>query len=410
MDTNALDAIKAVTFGGATVLIVAVILFLGWVVLFFKRPTTAMTIAAFLLVAIGYSVFSRLNNPMTWGAVIIMLVVNVVYFVGWLEDRKKKDGRHGVRKVDLAKSVTEAMTPHDVKPTETEAQHETTARGQAQPDFKSVSEHAPPQVRKPFAGDLPGRQYRYRALFSACLAVLGLAAMVIFYLNSGNRLEVVRASDLGRRQSKLAEAFAPEMLTADIAYFEQKIGPAWRTDSNSKEFKIDGCIVTANTAGGSIRSLSLDLTNDCTFDLNKFLPNLHGRIPSANALNFGRFDALTGANGRFMADCLNLCGNAADPVVYEHWQGSNADQAIEVMLGVALTGIPAIDASQTWEDAMEKSKGETWVIDTKFNCGPTAYDKVAHKAFRNVRISTISVGYDLIAPYLTNGCSPQPGG
>lgn len=207
------------------------------------------------------------------------------------------------------------------------------------------------------------------------------------------------------KQAKLAQVFDPEMIGADVAYFEQVTGPAWQTYGDTKYYKVDGCEVTATIAGGSIRSLGMrNLSSQCTFNLDKFLPNFAGKLPSPHSMTFGEFDSATGMSGQFYADCLGNCGNASDPVVYEHWYGSRADQNLEVVLGVVLVG-DGIAASMTWEDAMEKVEGRYWIIDKQFNY-TRKYDAVAHQAFQNVRISKITIGYDLLSWLCTSMYAP----
>ena len=196
----------------------------------------------------------------------------------------------------------------------------------------------------------------------------------------------------------IAQVFDPEMIDADVAYFERVTGPARNTYDDTKIYKVDGCEITATVAGGSIRSLRMDLSPQCTFNLNKFLPNFADKFPSPHTMTFGKFDSVTGGNGQFYADCLTQCGNAADPVIYEHWYGSRADLVLEVMLEAVQVGGPVLSAADTWHAAMEKAEGEDWVVDAKFNC-TRKYDAIAHRAFRDVTISAITIGYDVQAPH-----------
>ncbi len=55
-------------------------------------------------------------------------------------------------------------------------------------------------------------------------------------------------------------------------------------------------------------------------------------------------------------------------------------------------------ASQTWKKAMEKVKGPDWVGGAEFNCSPDRFDDVASKAFKDVRISIITIGWDIRTP------------
>ena len=196
---------------------------------------------------------------------------------------------------------------------------------------------------------------------------------------------------------KLAQVFDPEMINADVAYFERVTGPARNTYGDTKIYKVGGCEVTATVAAGSVRSVRIDLSPKCTFNINKFLPNFSGKFPPTHTLTFGKFDSLTGGNGQFYADCLAQCGNAADPVIYVHWYGSRADLVLEVMLEVVQVSGPALSAADTWQAAMGKAEDEDWIIDAKFNC-TRKYDAIAHQAFRDVTITAITIGYDIQAP------------
>jgi hypothetical protein len=197
--------------------------------------------------------------------------------------------------------------------------------------------------------------------------------------------------------SKLKQVFDPEMLSADLPYFELVTGPARNTHRNTKIYKVDGCEVTATLDGGAIQSLRLELSPSCTFDLNKFLHG-YGKFPAPHLMTFGQFDALTGNVGQFMTDCLNECGNITDPSVYEYRSGPHSDGWLDVMLEVKLGDTPSIDASFKWAKAMKKTEGEEWVLQTKFNCQLTKYDTVARNAFKKVRITAITVGHNIKTP------------
>lgn len=67
------------------------------------------------------------------------------------------------------------------------------------------------------------------------------------------------------------------------------------------------------------------------------------------------------------------------------------------MLEAVLVSSPVLSAAHTWEAAMEKIEGENWVIDAKFNC-TRKYDAIAHRAFQDVTISAITIGYDVQVP------------
>lgn len=199
---------------------------------------------------------------------------------------------------------------------------------------------------------------------------------------------------------RLAKIFHPEMIGANLAYFENVSGPARNTFTGKHSvtysyYKVDGCEITAQIMKGSVQVIELDkLSPKCTFDLNIFLPNAgKGSLPALHSMKFGEFDALT-RQGYYSADCLTLCGNAYDPSVYEYFQASHADQGIEVRLGVVLVGDDAIKAASAWAEEMSKGEGDTWVVDRKFAC-TRKYNAVAQRLFRKVKVTSVAVGYGL---------------
>lgn len=204
-------------------------------------------------------------------------------------------------------------------------------------------------------------------------------------------------SEAGKREH-LARVFSPDMLSADLPYFEQVTGPARNTRGNTKIYLLDGCEVAATVINGSVHTLRVELSSKCTFDLNKFLQASLGRFPPPHKMTFGQFDALTNGGGRFMADCLVSCGNAADPVIYEYRSGSHADLYLDVMLEAVQAEDGVLAAANMWQDSMKNGEGENWVLETKFNCKQTKYDEVAHKVFKNAKITAITVGYAIETP------------
>ncbi|WP_370598622.1 hypothetical protein NMD15_04590 [Plesiomonas shigelloides] len=200
--------------------------------------------------------------------------------------------------------------------------------------------------------------------------------------------------------SLIKKIFNTEMLGANLPYLENVTGPArntfsYKENEQTNTYRVDDCDITVNVSNGVVQSLEIEhLSPECTFDLNPFFPNLgNGKLPMPHKMTFGQFDAFTDS-GNYTADCLIGCGNAADPAVYENWEGSRADGNIELQLGVVLVADSAIEASNNWENAMVKTEGEDWVIDTKFNC-THKYNSIAKQAFKNVNITSIKIGFGL---------------
>lgn len=192
-------------------------------------------------------------------------------------------------------------------------------------------------------------------------------------------------------KSKLDEIFSTEMLSSDLSHLEKLAGKPRSKLGNTREYKIGKCPLTVETDSKSISSLQMKVSPSCTFDISNVVSNLP-KNTYAHKLTHGQFDAITNGGGQFMADCLGLmCGNAADPSVYQYWQAPRSDQFVELLLQTELVSNKAIDASSKWEGIMKKKEGEDFVMDAKFNCGK--YDPDAHRLFKNIPVTHIRVGH-----------------
>jgi hypothetical protein len=225
-----------------------------------------------------------------------------------------------------------------------------------------------------------------------------IVTISIFLLVESNRI-------LGEGISKLTQVFDPEMINADIAYFEHITGPARNTYDNKKIYKVDGCEVTAHILKGTIRSLRMEVSPQCTFDLNNFFPNSSSKLPPPHKMTFGNFfSSLSGDDkeidissdhttwpAKFYVDCLGSCGNAADPFVYAYTAGKQ-----EALLEVYLVDELASKALEKWEEAMRKEIGDAMTYANIPNCS-FKYDEAAYAAFHEVKISAITVGTDIVS-------------
>jgi hypothetical protein len=197
--------------------------------------------------------------------------------------------------------------------------------------------------------------------------------------------------------SVLQKALVPDMLDADLAYFERIAGAARNTYGDQKIYKIGTCEVEVNTARGKIQWFEVEATPACAFDLWAFVPNAKGNRVPITQLTMGHLDNVAPGGGEFSASCLAQCGNAADPVVYQRWAGGRADGMVEVRFGVVLADDAALDASEKWEQAMLKKHPQDWLVANRFNCAQDAgqFQPVARAAFRNVKVSTVAVGRNI---------------
>ncbi len=196
--------------------------------------------------------------------------------------------------------------------------------------------------------------------------------------------------------TKLQRIFGFETLNARLPYFESITGPAMYANTyngiETRDYRVDGCRISAGIKDGNIRWLRLDLSPKCNFNLGTFIGNGY---PTTAGLTVGRFARGSfGSDLRVQTPCLTSCGNAADPEVDFTWEGPHAVNYINVTLSVVLVSGPALAASTRWENIMRRREGESYVQDTKFNCVRT-YDAEGIRAFADAPIKSVTIGYDL---------------
>jgi hypothetical protein len=209
--------------------------------------------------------------------------------------------------------------------------------------------------------------------------------------------------------SALGRIFTLNMLNAQVAYLESITGPAWKVNAGVAQgteqriYQIQGCQVTVGVSNGAVQSLGLGLSDGCSVDLSRFF-NRSKAAPSANTMTFGDLgnfiDDYGNSNeqGSFAADCLDGCGNAYDPLVYGHYVGPQSDQNLEIVASASTADAATSDAASKWETLMQKQSGQTYVDNTTFNCDGK-YDVQAASFLQNVKITSITIGWNLSGPW-----------
>jgi len=183
------------------------------------------------------------------------------------------------------------------------------------------------------------------------------------------------------------------MMGVQVAYLESKLGPARNIAQNVRTYEIGACQVRVHADGNEVSGYIVPMTQACSAQAMAALKAFD--LPQKLNLTMGEF-ATSRDNTKFKADCLTLCGNAADPWVYLESEGLRAMPGIRA--GAVLVGDATIDASFRIRDAIKAQKGEDYVIDTTFNC-TSEFDAMARRELKDVRIDEIEVGY---TPY--RGC------
>jgi len=208
-------------------------------------------------------------------------------------------------------------------------------------------------------------------------------------------LVFISASAQSQPSATLAQLFNTDMLNTNLRYFESHAGVARESWGDRHTYRIDDCTLEVNAPGDRINSLSVEVSNHCRSSLQSFLGESFSPDES-RPLTFGNFAEHTG-DFTFYADCLSGCGNAYDPSVYAFWEGPRALGFIQLRLEVELVGDAAIDASNTWEEAIGSARGEEYVLFNRFNC-EDHFNQQAAAAFRDIPITRMTIGTHLQLP------------
>jgi hypothetical protein len=195
--------------------------------------------------------------------------------------------------------------------------------------------------------------------------------------------------------AKLSQIFTPDILGANVAYLETLTGPAFSTEGSDRIYKVDGCKVIVGVAGPKIDNIGIEgFSARCSFPIAQYFAGGYDH-PVPPYPTFG--DIKTGLGGAYGADCLALCGNAANPVVALSYQGSHADNFNDLLAEISIADEPALTAYQDWSDKLAAKYGQDYVTSGKFNNGDNL-DDVVSKDFAPIRPDTIRVGRDLPTP------------
>lgn len=193
----------------------------------------------------------------------------------------------------------------------------------------------------------------------------------------------------------LAKIFTADMLGAKLAYLEAIAGPVFKTDGHDRIYKVGGCVVIVGAVRGKIVNLGIrGYRPGCSFDIAQYFAGGYDH-PVPPLPTFG--DIKQGLGGRWSADCLALCNNAADPVVTLHYQGSHADNFNDLVAEVPVDTDPVLAAWTDWRARLTAKYGQAYVEGGKFKTGDNL-DAVATKDFAAIRPTTVRVGGNLGGP------------
>jgi hypothetical protein len=194
-------------------------------------------------------------------------------------------------------------------------------------------------------------------------------------------------------QAKLNRLLSAEMLGVQRAYFEQISGVAKRVMDTYRQYDIGGCFVgIVEDKQQSILSIELEkISERCTFDAAKIF--LEG---PAHKLTFAKLNQVSIGGGAKQA-CLGLCGNAADPSFGLIVETPRALANIEYDAEVSYNDASEAAARRLQSKLEKRYPGVELDGDYLGKAIPSdIFTEMWLKEFRNVRITSIRFGYDII--------------
>ncbi|MEX8192979.1 hypothetical protein [Comamonas guangdongensis] len=236
----------------------------------------------------------------------------------------------------------------------------------------------------------------------AAARTLGLLACVLLLGACGKQAEAPAAAPQAQASAAPAakrvvdQLLSVETIGMNLAQVKKLAGPAVHSEAHRHLLRTDGCDITllSDEADKVVQAVEVALAPSCQVSLQPLLGSLAGTPPQLlGELSMGRFEQLLG--GAYYADCLSMCGNAADPVVSLIAEGPRALQLMEFAVTVQLVAGPALEAADKWRDAMQKAESEDYVLDTRFNCEPERFKDVVGPAFAAIKPTSFVFGSGL---------------
>lgn len=190
-----------------------------------------------------------------------------------------------------------------------------------------------------------------------------------------------------------ATSIEPLGVTPD--YLTSKLGTP-RRDGSTLDFVVAGCDIRYETQGSAISYFDAEMSPSCK-------PSLTG-LNAASAINLPQATSLADverkAGGLIIADCLEMCGNAADPAQYLFIQGPHADNFINVAV---MADPKASKGTEKWASAIRTAhnlSADDELPAQSFQCGADTQD-VALQEVGPVRIGRVLVGQGISTEKLT---------
>jgi hypothetical protein len=286
---------------------------------------------------------------------------------------------------------------------------------QSAPLFASIDAHPTEDKNSP----LQTRRSNRAIPFLAALILLALLiAMWIHWSNgsinhSGPAAAYQSSEALGvasspvvaaanqQKTSSYDWATSTETLNVTPAFLELKLGAAQKKGDGFIEFEVSGCNIRYNYTKSSVDYFDAEVNANCK-------PSLRG-LDISSYINFSHSPSISeisrNVSGLLIADCLEMCGNAADPAQYLFIEGPHSDNFINVALEVDQKSAGNL---VNWANAIRTTKGlksDDEVPDQSYQCGTDAQDG-ALQAVGGSHVARALVGQGLTMKLLTTCGTP----
>lgn len=139
-----MEVLKDLIFGSIAVEIILFVLFIGWIVLLFKKPAAALFIVAAAFTFSGLLIFPTANNPLNWSGVFMA----VIGFIVWINQgasriKREEEARDAERRQArlVANEVAKALAAHGLQPSQPSPPSVPGVAVQASPEVAAQSPH-----------------------------------------------------------------------------------------------------------------------------------------------------------------------------------------------------------------------------------------------------------------------------
>jgi hypothetical protein len=236
----------------------------------------------------------------------------------------------------------------------------------------------------------------------------GLILISILSIFSFQSLAFAQSHQNNSIYSKLTQVFEPDIQGSTIAYLETILGPAKKIDKYSDDpsqsfryYQVGPCQVVA-TGTDTVINIKLEqLSNDCTFDFQKFITGSDSSGPvNVFGMTFNDLNEVLGYSYQFIRDCIYMCGKAQTPKIGFAFEPNFPGQSnVSAWFNLNLTkpdkkGRDPFGQLQILKDYLINTQGGDTVALIEYIVTPEA-NELAWESLKDVYLDTIMIGQNI---------------